>query len=201
VNIPFARHRAPNDFDYINATDDLELTIIPHQIIIQLLQGPSKTEFKLRLLDHNFDLILQKICFYMQSPVPQVHYKQKFIYKFIISLIPFIFEKVKNIECSYLMLHCDEIELLVHSEMKNYLEMLAKGIASLKQVADTRTAENLLTAFDGLLDSVREKLGSGDGQQTPSQESSFISLQGRRSSLQKDKDVEMMDSENRRNED
>lgn len=132
MNIPFASQRAPNTFDYIHATEDLELTIIPHQIIIQLLQGPSKTEFKLRLLDHNFDLILQKICFYMQSPIPQVHYKQKFIYKFIISLIPFIFEKVKNIECSYLMLHFNEIELLVHSEMKNYLEMLSKGVAGLK---------------------------------------------------------------------
>ena len=33
VNIPFTRTRL-NHFDYINATDDLELTIIPHQIII-----------------------------------------------------------------------------------------------------------------------------------------------------------------------
>jgi len=28
--------------------------------------------------------------------------KQKIVYKFIISLIPFIFEKVKSVECSYL---------------------------------------------------------------------------------------------------
>lgn len=58
VNFPFNHIGDTGQFDYINATDKLELTIIPHQIIIVLLQGPSKTEFKLRLLDHNFDLIL-----------------------------------------------------------------------------------------------------------------------------------------------
>lgn len=119
----------------------------------------------------------------MQSPVPQVHHKQKFIYKFIISLIPFIFEKVKNIECSYLMLHSDEIELLVHSEIKNYLQMLANGIPQLKQVSDAKTAENLLTLFDGLLDSLVKKDGDGRATETgPSQESSFMSMQGRQSS-------------------
>jgi hypothetical protein len=44
--------------DIDQATDDLELIILPHQIIIQLLQGPSKAEVKLRLLDKNFDVIL-----------------------------------------------------------------------------------------------------------------------------------------------
>ena len=96
---------SPNSLLDINAaTDDLELIILPHQIIIQLLQGPSKAEVKLRLLNKNFDVILQKICFAMRKTIVSIGYQQKLIYKFIISLIPFLFEKVKNVECSYLML-------------------------------------------------------------------------------------------------
>ena len=59
---------------------------------------------KLRLLNKNFDVILQKICFAMRKTIVSIGYQQKLIYKFIISLIPFLFEKVKNVECSYLML-------------------------------------------------------------------------------------------------
>ena len=87
----------------------------------------------------------------MQTPIPHVQQKQKFIYKFIISLIPFIFEKVKNIECSYLMLHPNEIELLVESEMRNYLQMLQEGIGKLKVIGDVKAIENLLAVFEDLL--------------------------------------------------
>jgi hypothetical protein len=37
-------------------------------------------------------------------------------------LIPFLFEKVKNVECSYLMLSEDEINILLRSEQFNIQE-------------------------------------------------------------------------------
>jgi hypothetical protein len=48
-----------------------------------------------------------------------INYHQKLIYKFILSLIPFLFEKVKNVECSYLMISEQEINILLRSEQAN----------------------------------------------------------------------------------
>ena len=89
----------------------------------------------------------------MHKPVPQVLEKQKFIYKFIISLIPFIFEKIKNVECSYLMLHHTEIELLVFSELRNYLDMLRAGIEKVHELRDHRIVFNLMRTVEELLSS------------------------------------------------
>lgn len=102
--------------NYIHATDNIENVILPHQLIIQLLQGPSKSEVKLRLLNMNFDKILIKICFALRKTFVQVANKQRLIYKFILSLVPFLFEKVKSIECSYLMMSANEIDVFIRSE-------------------------------------------------------------------------------------
>jgi hypothetical protein len=70
-------------------------------------------------LDKNFDIILSKICFALRKPILAINYHQKLIYKFILSLIPFLFEKVKNVECSYLMMSKQEINVLLRSEQAN----------------------------------------------------------------------------------
>jgi hypothetical protein len=57
--------------------------------------------------------------FALRKPVAGFDYKQKLIYKFILSLVPFLFEKVKNVEGSYLMMSESEIDLMFKSEMAN----------------------------------------------------------------------------------
>ena len=44
---------------------------------------------------------------------------QKMIYKFLLALVPILFEKVKNVEGSYLMMSESEIDLMFKSEMAN----------------------------------------------------------------------------------
>jgi len=73
----------------------------------------------LKLLNLNFDKILCNILFALRKPVAGFDYKQKLIYKFILSLVPFLFEKVKNVEGSYLMMSESEIDLMFKSEMAN----------------------------------------------------------------------------------
>ena len=106
---------------YEIACADLENIILPHQLIIQLLQGPIKSEVKLRLLNMNLDKILTKMCRALFKTAAFVASKQRLIYKFILSLIPFLFEKVKSIPCSYLMLSQDELFTLIRSEQQNII--------------------------------------------------------------------------------
>ena len=73
------------------------------------------------MLNLNFDKILTKICFALRKTIVPVAYKQRLIYKFILSLIPFLFEKVKSVECSYLMMSAEEINILIRSEEENLL--------------------------------------------------------------------------------
>ena len=124
---PYLQSADSTSLDYLQATDNLENIILPHQLIIQLLQGPSKSEVKLRLLDMNFDKIITKICFALRKTALQVASKQKLIYKFVLSLVPFLFEKVKSIECSHLMMSPDEIDLLIRSEQDNIIRTFYKS--------------------------------------------------------------------------
>ena len=52
------------------------------------------------------------------------------------------------------MLHYSEIELLVYSELRNYLDMLNCGIERIKQLRDFRIVYQLLSTVDELLNSV-----------------------------------------------
>ena len=85
----------------------------------------------------NFDKIITKICFALRKTALQVASKQKLIYKFVLSLVPFLFEKVKSIECSHLMMSPDEIDLVIRSEQDNIIRTFYKNNIPHYQVAKT----------------------------------------------------------------
>jgi hypothetical protein len=62
------------------------------------------------------------------------------LYGFVLSLVPFIFEKVRSIEAAYLMLSEDEIKLLLASELPCILE-----------IVDDEEDEELMSALEALL--------------------------------------------------
>lgn len=57
--------------------------------------------------------------FALSKPVEGFTFMQKMIYKFILALVPILFDKIKNVEASYLMLSESEIGLLFKSEIAN----------------------------------------------------------------------------------
>lgn len=63
------------------------------------------------------------------------------LYSFILSLIPFVFEKVRSTEAAYLMMSEDEIKLLLASELPCILE-----------IATDEDDTELMHAFETLLD-------------------------------------------------
>jgi hypothetical protein len=111
-------------FNYTQATDNYERIILPHHILISLLQGPSKTEFKLKLLDEGIDQILKAILLHLHRRIPLVFRKQQIVYNSIIALVPFIFEKIKNLGCALLMLSGQEAALLLRFEISEYVNRI-----------------------------------------------------------------------------
>ena len=85
----------------------------------------------------NFDKIITKICFALRKTALQYASKQKLIYKFVLSLVPFLFEKVKSVECSHLMMSPDEIDLVIRSEQDNIIRTFYKNNMPTYQVAKT----------------------------------------------------------------
>ena len=85
----------------------------------------------------NFDKIITKICFALRKTSPLVASKQKLIYKFVLSLVPFLFEKVKSVECSHLMMSPEEIDLLIRSEQDNVIKTFYKNNMQTYQVVKT----------------------------------------------------------------
>lgn len=76
----------------------------------------------------------------MHKPIRAIRHKQMELYGFILSLVPFIFEKVRSIEAAYLMLSEEEIKLLLASELPCILEI----------VTDEED-EELMSALEALL--------------------------------------------------
>ena len=75
------------------------------------------------MLDRKIDSILCVLCRHLHKPIRAVRTKQMELYSFILSLVPFVFEKVRSTEAAYLMMSEEEIKLLLASELPCILEI------------------------------------------------------------------------------
>lgn len=88
------------------------------------------------MFNRKFDIIICKMLSSLRVPISGMQYKQSLIYKFLISVVPFVFEKVTNVEASYLMLSEPETELLIQSESLNLRLMLEHDSARYEEILE-----------------------------------------------------------------